>query len=364
MADPEPRTVVTIDLLRFACALLVLGYHYAAAFWTVPDARVAFALQGVGAVAPVAIARAGQVGVELFFVISGVVIVRSAATARWTGFLRRRALRLVPAAWLCASVTAAMLAAGGQADAALAAAWFRSVRFWPVGAQIDGSYWTLGVECAFYLLVALAAGHARRIAMLGWALALTSAVFWATGFALGDQAGPLVTNQAAILLLLPHGCCFAAGIAIATRRRSLLMLAAATGMVEIWAHIDGWRMTGALTAAEAIFAGGVVALLLAPRWQRWLELRIAPGVARSIGLTTYPLYLLHQVAGAALIGGLVRGGAPLGLAVALTVVAMLAGAWVMATRVEPALRAALAEALTPRRGLARDSLRSASPPAG
>lgn len=365
MASPTPRTILAIDLTRFACAASVMGYHYSAAFWSLPDGRVASALQGVAAT-PVPLARAGLVGVELFFVISGMVIARSAVGASWQDFLGRRVVRLVPAAWICATLTALVLIAGGQGDATLAADWFRSVRFWPIGAQIDGSYWTLGVECAFYLLIALAGvGDARRIALVGWALALASAAFWTVCLLLGPGAEPIITNQAAILLLLPHGCFFAAGIALASRgmrgSTALLALAGATGVVEVAAHIGGGQITPATIAGVALFVLGLTTLAAARRLQPWLAQRLDSGVARAIGLMTYPLYLLHQVAGAALIGMLARSGVPLGVAIGLTVAVMLASAWMVARHAEPAVRTALQTLVRPRRGRAPDSLRSAFP---
>lgn len=365
MAKPMLRTILAIDLTRFACAALVMGYHYSAAFWSVPDGRVATALHGVAAT-PVPMARAGLVGVELFFVISGMVIARSAVGSSWQSFLGRRVLRLVPAAWICATLTALVLIAGGQGDAVLAADWFRSIRFWPIGAQIDGSYWTLGVECAFYLLVALAAvGDARRIALVGWGLALASAAFWIVCLLLGPAAEPIVTNQAAILLLLPHGCFFAAGIALAMRglrgRTALILLASATGVVEIAAHIGGGQVTPATIAGDAVFALGLMTLACADRLQPWLARRIDTSLARAIGLMTYPLYLLHQVAGAVLIGIFARSGAPLVVAIGLTVAIMLASAWMVARHGEPALRTALQRLISPRRDRVPDSLRSAFP---
>ena len=365
-----PKTIVAIDLLRFACAMLVLGYHYSAAFWAAPDGRVAVALQGVGAVAPAPLARAGLVGVELFFVISGLVIATSAANAHWRDFLARRALRLVPAAWICASLTAIVLAANGQMDATLIADWFRSVRFWPVGAQIDGSYWTLGVECAFYLLIAAAAGvgNAKRIVTVGWVLAAASALFWATCLVGGDSADMLITNQAAILLLLPHGCFFAVGIALAVPHargsRALLLIGAGTGLVEIAAHIDGWQLGGTVVLAELLFCIGLTVLALSHRMQAGLMRLIDPRIARSIGLMTYPLYLLHQIIGAVLIGVVVRSGLPVTAAIVLTMLAMLASAWAVAHHAEPALRRGLVWLFSPRRGPPRDSLRTAFPPTG
>ena len=46
----------------------------------------------------------GWIGVEIFFVISGYVIASSAEGAAPRTFLRRRAQRLLPAAWVCATI--------------------------------------------------------------------------------------------------------------------------------------------------------------------------------------------------------------------------------------------------------------------
>lgn len=132
-------------------------------------------------------------------------------------------------------------------------------------------------------------------------------------------------------------------------------------MVEIAAHIGGGSVTAAMVAGEALFALGLVTLGCARRLQPWLARRIDPGLARAIGLMTYPLYLLHQVAGAVLIGMLARSGVPLVAAIALTIAVMLVSAWMVARHAEPAVRTALQRLVSPRRGRAPDSLRSAFP---
>ncbi|MFV3549581.1 acyltransferase family protein, partial [Mycobacterium tuberculosis] len=84
---------------------------------------------------------------ELFFVISGYVILATAERRTARQFLRARVLRLVPAVWICATITAALLlAVPGAASGIVALGWFDAVAFMPVGIQIDGSYWTLAIE--------------------------------------------------------------------------------------------------------------------------------------------------------------------------------------------------------------------------
>src|SRR3569623_1716793 len=92
MEDRGGRAIIAIDLLRFACALLVVGFHFGTAFAYSPSQSSAILLAGL----PVGSARGtcfGWIGVELFFVISGFVIAFSAESGGPGDFVRRRALR-------------------------------------------------------------------------------------------------------------------------------------------------------------------------------------------------------------------------------------------------------------------------------
>ncbi|MBY0143632.1 acyltransferase, partial [Methylorubrum populi] len=129
-------------------------------------------------------------GVDIFFVISGFIIVHAAAPlygrpgARGR-FVAHRIARLVPLYWLVTGLYLALgLAApallsgeGGPPDAARILA---SFLFWPM-ARPDGAVlplyglgWTLNYEMAFYALFALGLGFSRRgaVAWLSAALAL------------------------------------------------------------------------------------------------------------------------------------------------------------------------------------------------
>ncbi len=377
-------TIIAVDLLRFACALLVLGYHFGVAFWLSPSPHGQTIMAGTPwRFDGTAMARVGWIGVELFFVISGLVIARSAVGLRWTDFLWKRALRLAPAAWICATISLAVLAASGRFGfPELLDDWWRSLRFWPVGEQIDGSYWTLGIEISFYLLMAFVAGtggRARRIEAAGIALGAASAAFWLWWLWSGASPDLPLRNRTMMLSLLPHGCFFAIGVTIAALGREGMMrwrvLALAALMpvaaIEIVAHTaeraEGIGEMPSALLAGLLFFGGVAVLIGAPRLQPSLGRWIAPGVARTIGLMTYPLYLLHQDAGAALLLALARAGVPPRVAAGLAAAAILTIAWLIALFLEPRLRGTLTAvpaALNRVRGPGRDTRPSASPPAG
>jgi peptidoglycan/LPS O-acetylase OafA/YrhL len=53
---------------------------------------------------------------------------------------------------------------------------------------------------------------------------------------------------------------------------------------------------------------------------------------------TYPLYLIHDVVGAAMLGPMVRAGVPYLLSMAIVGATMIAASWLVATEAEPRIR--------------------------
>lgn len=385
MTEARPRAIIALDLLRFASALLVVAFHYGAAFARAPSGSSAVMLRDLpvsGAAAP--FTWFGWIGVELFFVISGFVIALSAEGASTGAFLRRRALRLLPAAWICATATLLVLsiAAPGQM---LLSRWLVSASFAPNGLQIDPSYWTLGIELYFYLLIATGLSRAGQFAAIerrgllvgGW-----SAAFWLFAVLAGWAATPLMDYRTAQVMLLPHGVFFALGVlvyamlsrAVTIGRVALFTLFLAAGLVEIAGRTvertHALGMTEGPLVPMLVFSTGLAVVLGSRRMQPWLARRIDARTATTLGLMTYPLYLLHQEIGAAIVAAQMRLGVPFATAALVALAAMLAAAWWVARRGEPAVRRRLAAAIdgvaafSRARGPGRDNRPSASPPAG
>jgi peptidoglycan/LPS O-acetylase OafA/YrhL len=347
------RNLEAIDLLRLLSALAVLAYHYGSAFGRLPDPHAAAWARTPLPEGWLAGTWCGWIGVELFFVISGCVIAGSAKGSSAGAFIAKRAARLFPAAWICASLTLVALLLAG-ASGPLFSEWRGAMTLWPTGPWIDGVYWTLGVEIAFYALVAarLAWRRVDGLEPLALALAGISLAYWLV-VASGSLPAAWVQPRVADLLLLTHGAFFALGIFIRaaldkgmTRGRALAMaLCLLPAAIEITAHaVRSARELGieaSPLAPMAIFAVGVAAMLAAHRLQPLLARRLRPGWAMAAGLATYPLYLLHQAAGTAVIAALARAGVPVTLAALLVGAAMLALAFAIAAIAEPWLRARL-----------------------
>jgi len=373
MDDRGGRAIIAIDLLRFACALLVVGFHFGTAFAHSPSPSSAILLAGL----PVGSAPGtwfGWVGVELFFVISGFVIAFSAESGGPADFVGRRALRLLPAAWLCASASFVVLAFAAP-QPGLALAWLRSVAFWPTARWIDPSYWTLAIEAAFYLLIATGLRSADRAAAIerrGLLIGALSLMFWLV--ATLSDVWPMMDYRPFQLLLLPQGCCFALGIlawgmarrGVTVERVGLTALFYLTTLIDITArssvrgHPLGWRDP---IPPMLVFTAGLAIVFAATRLQPLARRWIDPRTAATFGLLTYPLYLLHQEIGAAIVGGAMRLGLSYWPAAALASTIVLAMAWIVAARLEPALRN-LVRSLSRFRGPASNTRPSASLPNG
>jgi peptidoglycan/LPS O-acetylase OafA/YrhL len=200
-----------LDLVRFAAALIVTLFHLAYFGWhkaASEPAAFRLELRGIGSAF-----SSGWVGVPIFFVLSGFVIAFS-ATGRTAGhFLKSRVVRLYPAAWVCATITAVVIAG----DPGLIEKYLRSVTLTPVGPWVDGVYWTLGVEIAFYSLIALvlAAAGGDRLTQVGLALGTAGSGFWLlrlADYAAGRRFQPVFAffeTDLGALFLLTNGCFFA-----------------------------------------------------------------------------------------------------------------------------------------------------------
>ncbi|MBW7452716.1 acyltransferase family protein [Paenibacillus sepulcri] len=139
-----------LDLLRFGAAFSVLFYHY---FFIGP-------LQGFWPINQFfSLFHFGDFGVDVFFIISGLVISISAEGRRVYQFAVARFIRIMPAFVACSIITAISSSLlPGVAASEIFIRWLASLTFYPqlFGLEsISGVYWTLQIELKFYVIVAL-----------------------------------------------------------------------------------------------------------------------------------------------------------------------------------------------------------------
>lgn len=295
-----------LDVVRFTCALMVAVFHL-----TCRNENLAYL-------------PFGWIGVQVFFVISGAVIAKSASATTPFRFLKGRFLRLYPVAWIVALINIGVLLliprsvyeGLGVTVVPQPGAFVRSVTL--IGDYfLASSYWTLPIELAFYLLVfaALLAGRRVHLLVVARSLVLISAPYVVVKFTLlnlGVDAQWLDLGFGMKnMLLLCFGVYFAIGIyfwalvdqgALKRIDRSIMIIALIAAGIEI--YIREIRMYPVLVFF--CFAGTIyLSLKHAGAW--------VPGprmgqLLRNLGLITYPLYLLHEVIAGALFHHAMRAG--------------------------------------------------------
>lgn len=286
------QRVNEVDLLRFIAALAVVFYHYAFRGYAADN----LSIMPYPLLAP--IAKYGYLGVELFFMISGFVILMTATNSTLRRFFISRTTRLYPAFWLACTLTFLItLWLGAPRFSASFSDYLGNMtllgEFLGVSA-LDGSYWSLFVELRFYflifLLLLLKKIHYAETLLVLWLL---------ISFLL--EIKPIGALR--YIFITEYAAFFIAGATFFLIWSESLSLNKALLLLSAWA-LSEYEALSALPSMEEHYKTqfnrlvilGIIStfflglFLVAQRWtgglmrKRWLVL----------GALTYPLYLIHQ----------------------------------------------------------------------
>jgi peptidoglycan/LPS O-acetylase OafA/YrhL len=236
----------------------------------------------------------GNLGVSIFFVLSGFVIAHSLydkdVTLRLAGrFMVRRSLRLDPPYWTAIVLTIAfgLVSArfvAGKAPAVITAPQMVAHVFYLQDilgyASISTVFWTLCLEVQFYFIyvfLLLAGGQYRGIVLMSAAIISFA---WPAG---------LVSDNVWPGLFLPLWHCFLLGSVVywAWRKPSLLPFCVLfiTVIALSAAYCGNWfSLVCAATASILLLSAITNQIFVIMRW-RWLQF---------LGLLSYSLYLSHN----------------------------------------------------------------------
>ncbi len=290
MTQPKPahRSFVTIQALRAVAALLVVVHHasmmsaklrHTDRFW-----------------------ENGAAGVDIFFVISGFVIILSAAPLAQKQhpartFLLRRLRRLVPMYWIVTSVELLLTFVAPTFTTDLRGSPLHVISsyfFWPT--YIDGGAgpilsvgWTLNFEMLFYLLVTLAL--ALRVVppvrfLVPVILCLAASSHWAEQGHLG-----ILTLASPMLLEFLYGVLIAQAVlqgkTLGPIVSCIFIAVAPVVLFTTVMHHGAPRCLLWGLPAAALVAGSVgLESFLAPR---------IPSALQELGDSSYSLYLIHAL---------------------------------------------------------------------
>ncbi len=283
--------IVALDLVRFFAALSVVLYHYISR-----KESTAYPLFSN-------VTDYGYLGVPLFFIISGYVIALSANNRTAIQFAVSRFVRLYPALWAGVIFTAVISAilTEEKYSAAQILANFTLLNEYLGFEDIDGVYWTLKAELKFYacIFLLLAVGVFQRFKI--W-LSL-----W-----LGLTIMHTITGQPFFMgwFITPeYSSFFIAGIAFfliqSTEEKTfnyfILLSSLIVSSFRVYGQADGF-LSNPDVAERLVSVAIVWAFYFFMFFLSIGKINIKKrNIYITIGALTYPLYLIHNVAGKALI---------------------------------------------------------------
>lgn len=266
----------SLQTLRFVAAAMVVCVH---------AAQTALEATGSTGVVPYDIAGLGLTGVDLFFVISGVVIARTAPGLTAGQFAWRRVRRIVPLYLMCCIPAVIVAAPAGFGWRELVATFL----LWPatdvMTAPLLGVAWTLSFEMLFYGSAALVL--ANRL----WALVLLAAYVIAFGLRPISPVFQFLGNPIIIEFLFGVAIAYAprlnAGVATVCTGVALLLVAGLLGFAPAGGPLDFLRGDDNL---RRVFVCGVPAAIIV---YGAMQIQSAPSVWTYLGDASYSLYLVH-----------------------------------------------------------------------
>jgi len=293
-----------LDLARIIAALGVVFFHWCFLFG-VEDASTRYRPWPEFA----AWSKYGHLGVQLFFMISGFLVLQSAYSKSTLTFLRARAIRLYPAFIACCVLSFALISVIPNEPRSIPTLLYNLTMLNGVidgfrgvaPTYIDGSYWTLALEWKFYALVAvlIAARQLARVERCPW--------IWMTA-SVAYQLHPIAWLE--LYMITPWSSYFIAGAAFfrarlqgwTVSRSALVLLSLVFGMLQASSQTDQLAILHGVsfdkTASATIVAGFFVSFFLLSRPNLRISRRMRQAFALAGGLS-YPIYLLHLRLGAA-----------------------------------------------------------------
>ncbi len=282
-----------IDLFRFLAAMSVVMYHYTYRGFAAGDySPIEFPVMGL-------IFKYGYLGIDLFFIISGFVILMTALNRDSSHFVISRVIRLYPAYWFSVTLTfiCILIYQGPQYSATFQQYLVNLTMIHSfVGVKhIDAVYWTLLVELRFYLLIflLLMIKQIHRIQLFLFVWTMASVV-------LNNFGGPGFLNF--FLIPAQSGYFIAGAVFFLIRHEGMdlkKLFLVLTGFLLVLQHayVDLPNMNAKFNTE---FSFEIIATVLFSFFVLFflVSLKKTYLLARPsfyyVGILTYPLYLIHQ----------------------------------------------------------------------
>jgi len=317
-----PKRLLELDALRGIAALSVALFHYTTHYEYGQSEKLWFYFPY------------GIYGINLFFLISGFVIFLTLQRVnKGLDFVVARFSRLYPAYWTAGAITFLVVLLAGlpgrEVSLKDALVNITMLEYWFHVAYVDGSYWTLSYELAFYLimLIFFLTRLLNRIEII--------AVIWLSIIVIINVIeryyGIDLPEVIKVTFLLNFGNLFIAGIMfykIKNKRSSLLthIIIASCLLIDplfyrMFRHIP-----------EAIIISGFFIIFYLFAYDK-LSIIIKKPLL-FLGAVSYPLYLIHGNVGFVIMRNLYRTNLNPQVIILITVAIVVIMAWVIHITVE------------------------------
>lgn len=294
------KRIYQIDFLRFVAALGILSGHYLYRGFKADNlTNLSFLELGGNWV------KYSFVFIDLFFIISGFVIALSLRNKSLSYFFKSRVMRIFSVYWLCVFITYMVtLFFGAPRFSATFGQFLFNLTllqdFFDVP-RLDGAYWTMSVELRFY---ALAMAYLVLYKYIKVKMEIVAYWWLAISILFLFLQGTFINRLMNLFFMFEFSSAFIAGIIMAVAYRAkkfntiqaialLLCFGLSCYHRLIYAHMSMvyYNETGSsLLVVFVLFIVYLVMVLLVMEKFKWLN----KPYFLSLGMITFPLYLLHQ----------------------------------------------------------------------
>lgn len=296
----SPKRSVLLDILRIFAALWVVSYHWSGKgyYRFLEDS---FELQRPNGFWQ-DFTSLGYLGVDIFFILSGSVIARSALSRNHSSFAKSRFLRLFPVYFLatCLAIFSTRIQNGTAitSERLFSALGFQ---FWTRTENVIGAAWTLQYEIQFYFMIYSAIYFVNRKKLVFGTDNLRVLLNLLTIFiVIGPFFGSRIVEFVTLNSFLPYfvlGACLSQ-IRAKTDLKNYLIILIINMVYGV--KILNNRVTEKTDLANPLLVTVVVLLtviiiIFLSYLTEFLSLkeRFSSGIT-TLSLMTYPIYLLHD----------------------------------------------------------------------
>lgn len=290
--------VYQIDLFRFFAAIFVMFFH----FTCKPEMQGVF--PGIEK-----FAKYGYMGVSFFFMISGFVILLSVEHHKINVFIKARVIRLYPVYWFCLLLTIVIIVFFGQPENQIGWKQFilnLTMVQKKLGADhVDPSYWTLWIEMKFYILVCVYL-FLRNVKSFNNDFFVFSWLILASIVSFFTKDDNFLVDVLYKVFIVSYSFYFIAGMiffkiftkGILKKYIFGLFTCLVFAIFHELKNSDYLGRNMSTVLSEEIVVGVIILMFLAMFLVSLRKLNFINNKGLlSLGMLTYPLYLLHQTIG-------------------------------------------------------------------